>query len=114
MDGEAREVGSTAVPGLCRAAPSRPQNQADAQHMTAHATSMGALGAGICRRRRLQWLRAVLTAGHAQGGLSACNQGPASMIFGRMGGEMQPAIEDSCLRCFQKCIPRPRVLERTR
>ena len=68
-------AGTPAVPGLCPAAPSRPQNQADA-HMIAHAANVGAL-AGISRRRRLQWLSAVLT---AQGGLSACSQGAASMV----------------------------------
>jgi len=95
MDGEAREVGSTAVPRLCPAAPIRPQNQADTQHMTAQATSTNALGAGICKRRRLQWFKAVLTAGQAQGGLSTFNKVPASMVFGRMGGELQPAMKDS-------------------
>jgi hypothetical protein len=56
---------------------------------------MNALGAGICQRRRLQWFRAVLTAGQAQGGLSTFNKVPASMVFGRMGGELQPAMKDS-------------------
>jgi hypothetical protein len=90
-------AGTPVVPGLCPAAPSRPQNQADA-HMIAQATSMGAL-AGITRWRRLHWVSAVLTAGHAQGSLLACSQGAESIAFGRIGKELQPAFYTSFPWC---------------